>query len=225
MVLGPDALSATTGAISSVVEHFVHTEGVTGSNPVSPTPHHQDMTVVGVLRQIQLFPVKSLPGSTPPTADVGPAGLVGDRLSAVVDGEGVVLRVKQHPRLRQLRLTGPGSTLVATPDGSPLPDFLGVPGAHLAAVDGGARQVAPVHLVSTGQRLAPGAGDSSRANLVVDLGPDEPAPDAMVGALCSIGAVVLRLGERPRHCAGLFAAVVSPGALRVGDEVRVGSPG
>src|SRR5712691_9436202 len=37
-------LSATGSAVSSVVEHFLDTEGVTGSNPVSRTifiyPHH-----------------------------------------------------------------------------------------------------------------------------------------------------------------------------------------
>jgi hypothetical protein len=184
------------------------------------------MTLVGVLHEIHLFPVKSVPGTSPSSAELGPHGLRGDRGFAVVDADGSVLAAKRHPALRDLALTGdPVRPRLTTPDGTALADFVGVAGARLAVVAGGARQVAPVHLVSTRQRLAPGAGDSSRANLVVEFGADEPDPDGLVGLRCSIGGVVLRLGDRPRHCAGLFAAVETDGVLRVGDEVRVGSPG
>ena len=184
------------------------------------------MTLVGVLREIHLFPVKSVPGFSLTTAELGPDGLRGDRGHAVVDEAGHVLAAKRNPALRGLALAGdPLAPHLRTPDGTALADFLAVPGARLAPVDGGARQVAPVHLVSLGQRRDPDAGDSSRANLVVEFGADEPPAADLQGWTCSIGAAVLRLGGAPRHCAGLFAQVGTGGVLRVGDEVRVQPPG
>ena len=184
--------------------------------------------LVGVLRLICTFPVKSVAGCCPERAELTPEGLLGDRGHVLTAGDGTVLLAKHHPRLRELRLDGGEDgrpPLVRTPDGSSdLDAFLGLAGVRLAAADGGARQVAPVHVVTAAQRAAPGAGDSSRANLVLELGPGEPDPGELVGGRLRCGDVELELGERPRHCAGLFATVVAAGQLRVGDAVRLRLP-
>ncbi|NAZ77916.1 hypothetical protein GTQ99_21260 [Kineococcus sp. T13] len=184
--------------------------------------------LVGVLRLICTFPVKSVAGRCPQRAEVTPDGLRGDRGHVLTAADGTVLLAKHHPRLRELRLEGGAdgrAPLVRTPDGSgDLDAFLGVAGVALAAAEGGARQVAPVHVVTTAQRADPAAGDSSRANLLLELGPGEPDPGELVGALLRCGDVELELGERPRHCAGLFATVLATGELRVGDAVRLRLP-
>ncbi|WP_432524243.1 MOSC N-terminal beta barrel domain-containing protein [Kineococcus sp. SYSU DK006] len=189
--------------------------------------------LVGVLRLISTFPVKSVAGRCPQRAEVTRDGLRGDRSHVLAAADGTVLVAKHHPRLRELRLDvtgdgvgdGVGTPVVRTPDGSTdLDAFLGVAGVHLRAADGGARQVAPVHVVTTAQRADPAAGDSSRANLLLELDGPEPDPGELVGALLRCGPVELRLGERPRHCAGLFAAVAAGGQLRVGDPVRLRLP-
>ena len=193
--------------------------------------------LVGVLRLISTFPVKSVTGRCPQRAVLTPDGLRGDRSHVLAAADGTVLVAKHHPRLRELRLDDAGADdgadggadggapLVRAPDGSTdLDAFLGVAGVHLRAADGGARQVAPVHVVTTAQRADPAAGDSSRANLLLELHGAEPDPGELVGAHLRCGGVELRLGERPRHCAGLFATVAASGELRVGDPVRLRLP-
>nr|WP_246314366.1 MOSC N-terminal beta barrel domain-containing protein [Kineococcus aurantiacus] len=173
------------------------------------------------MREIGVFPVKSTGGLSPTSTTIGPDGLTGDRAHAVVDAAGTVLRAKHHPALSGLRLTGPAhSPRLQVPGGVPLDRFLGVPGAHLAPVAGGARQVEAVHLVSLRQRLAPGAGDTSRANLVVEL-QDEPDVADWVGATCRVGPVELEVVGVPRHCAGVFARVRTPGTVHVGDVAEL----
>ncbi|WP_380175480.1 MOSC N-terminal beta barrel domain-containing protein [Kineococcus sp. DHX-1] len=175
------------------------------------------MSVTGALREIHLFPVKSAGGLSPQSAAVGPDGLVGDRSHAVVDAGGEVLAAKRTPRLRELQL---GESLdaprVLVPGGQDLAAFLGVTSAHVVPVAGGARQVEAVHVVTLAQRADPAAGDTSRANLVLDV-------DALLapGTVLRIGTAVLEVVGLPRHCGGVFARVATPGALRVGDVVDV----
>ncbi|NAZ87067.1 MOSC N-terminal beta barrel domain-containing protein [Kineococcus indalonis] len=180
--------------------------------------------------EVALFPVKSVPGLRPPRAQVGPEGLVGDRgfVLAVVGGE--ALTAKTAPRLRALELSGPaGAPLLRAPGAAPgdlaaVARFLGLDAPlELRPAPGGARQVAAVHVVSTLEREDPAAGDSSRANLVLRPAPGArpPSPAQLVGALLEVGAVLLRLGEPPRHCAGSFAEVLRGGALRTGDAARL----
>jgi len=178
-------------------------------------------STAGVLEGIGLFPVKSVAGLAPDEAVLGPDGLRHDRGFALVGPDGEVLTARRTPGLRGLRLHGdPAAPLVTPATGQDLAEALGV-AAELRAQEGGARQVAPVHVVSLAQRSAPGAGDSSRANLVLRFGADEPGPDAFTGARLVVGEVELLLAERPRHCAGLFASVLVPGTVRVGDPVRL----
>lgn len=177
--------------------------------------------VEGVLVGIGLFPVKSVAGLSPTRVRVGPEGLQHDRGFALVGAEGEVLTARRVPQVRGLVLTGdPASPRVTAADGRDASAVLGFP-VRLLAQDGGARQVAPVHVVSTAQRAAPDAGDSSRANLVVRLDDEEPGPDAFTGARLRVGEVELLLEQRPRHCAGLFARVLVPGTVHVGDPVRL----
>ncbi|MEZ0492905.1 MOSC N-terminal beta barrel domain-containing protein [Kineococcus sp. TBRC 1896] len=185
------------------------------------------MSVTGALREIHLFPVKSAGGISPDAARVGLDGLDGDRSHAVVDDLGRVLAAKRTPGLRELRVRGDGSgpPVLLVPGDEDLATFLGVPGAHLAPVPGGARQVEAVHVVTLRQRADPVAGDTSRANLVLDLDLDlgsDPDLGLAPGGRLRVGAALLEVVGVPRHCGGVFARVVEPGALRVGDVVETG---
>ncbi|WP_432540445.1 MOSC N-terminal beta barrel domain-containing protein [Kineococcus sp. SYSU DK002] len=181
------------------------------------------MSVTGTLREIGLFPVKSTRGLFPPAVTVGPDGLDGDRAFAVLDTAGDVLAAKRHPALARLTpVPTPAGPRLLVPGDVPLADFLAVPGAAVGPVPGGARQVAPVHVVTVRQRAAPGAGDTSRANLVLDLpGADEPPAADWVGRGLRVGAVHLEVVAVPRHCGGAFARVLTPGPVRVGDVAEL----
>ncbi|WP_369052308.1 MOSC N-terminal beta barrel domain-containing protein [Kineococcus terrestris] len=191
--------------------------------------------LVATVQQLAVFPVKSLPGTAPHRVEVGADGLRGDRALVLVGPGGEVLTAKHHPGLRALDLTGPPEAPLVTAPGAAPGDLdavaraLGLDGpVRLELAAGGARQVAPVHVVTLAERAAPGAGDSSRANVVLDL-PGEPGePGEPAGAGAPAGALlrpegadgpVLRLTRRPRHCAGVFADVLVPGVLRVGQRV------
>ena len=95
----------------------------------------------------------------------------------------------------------------------------GEPGTDLQRADIGAGGVAgdrpkksPVHLVAESDR-------TTRANLVVSLTPDDLY--ATVGRLVRVGAAVLAVTTRPSGCPGVYAEVVEPGPLAVGDAVDV----
>ncbi|WP_432533639.1 MOSC N-terminal beta barrel domain-containing protein [Kineococcus arenarius] len=178
--------------------------------------------------RIAVFPVKSVAGARVEAADVGPQGLAGDR-GFVLTAGGEPLRAKTTPLLHALELSGPPSApVVSAPGGAPgdlaaVARFLGVHAPlELRPAPGGARQVAAVHVVTTTDRDAPGAGDSSRANLVLRPTAAALPPAAeLAGALLEVGPVLLRLGEPPRHCAGSFAEVLAPGTVRTGDAARL----
>ncbi|WP_432495862.1 MOSC N-terminal beta barrel domain-containing protein [Kineococcus auxinigenes] len=178
--------------------------------------------------QIAVFPVKSVAGVRAEVVDVGPQGLAGDR-GFVLTAAGEPLRAKTTPRLQELELSGtPTAPVVGAPGGTPgdlaaVARFLGVDAPlELRPAPGGARQVAAVHVVTTTDRDAPGAGDSSRANLVLRPTAAALPPAAeLAGALLEVGPVLLRLGRPPRHCAGSFAEVLVPGTVRTGDTARL----
>ena len=65
------------------------------------------MTGAGSVVQVSVYPVKSLGGRTVREAEVGPAGLVGDRAWTVVDATTVEpVTVKSTPAMAQVVATG-----------------------------------------------------------------------------------------------------------------------
>lgn len=92
----------------------------------------------------------------------------------------------------------------------------------------GSPDVAAVHLVSLAS-LGPGAGagcaDDPRANLYLELddGPDGDER-AWVGRRVRVGQAVLRVTRRPKHCLGVYADVLVPGAVAAADAVELLDP-
>jgi hypothetical protein len=67
------------------------------------------------------------------------------------------------------------------------------------------------------------SADDPRANLVLDLGADDER--AWVGREVHVGSAVLQVTRTPKHCLGVYADVLRPGEVRVGDPVLLGEPG
>ncbi|PPK95951.1 hypothetical protein CLV92_10550 [Kineococcus xinjiangensis] len=194
------------------------------------------MPLSGTLLQIRTFPVKSLDGAPVDEADIGPDGLHGDRGWAVVDTSGRALRAKEHPLLRALvaragdtcpEILLPGSPpLPVTEAGPALAGILGPAAGPLrvAPQPGGAREVAAVHVLLDPAADAACGSDDPRANLVASV-PGAPAPEGLRGAVLRLGDAALLLGDAPRHCAGIYAAVLRPGRVRAGQAVELDLPG
>lgn len=199
------------------------------------------MTALARVREIWLFPVKSMAGVQVESAAVETGGLVGDRSWAVVDADGVTVTAKSAPQLRevvphlvdgQLRLDVPGSAVGLGTDaaGDALSSLLGRP-VHLEHRGvAGFVDVAPVHVVSTASMSdAAHASDGNacdtcsnvapRANLVIDLGPDAGSERDWVGRGVSAGGAALHVVRLPSHCLGVYADVTTPGTVRRGDDV------
>jgi uncharacterized protein YcbX len=174
--------------------------------------------VVGRVQQVWLYPVKSLAGTPVDAAEIGPAGLAGDRARTVVDEAGRPVRTKDVPELATLSPADAGSLSAAlgrTVRLEPLPPSPGV---------------APVHLVSRQaiERAALGdlpegcSAEDPRANLLVDLDGDEDEEErAWVGRTLRIGDAVLEITRTPKHCLGVYAEVRRAGRVTVGDVVLI----
>ncbi|HJX43043.1 MAG TPA: sulfurase, partial [Geodermatophilus sp.] len=88
---------------------------------------------------------------------------------------------------------------------------------------------AAVHLVSRQalDRAAAGVvpagcgAEDPRANLLLDLPGATPDDDerTWVGRQLRLGSAVLEVTRLPRHCLGVYAEVVRPGTVAVGDAV------
>lgn len=78
------------------------------------------------------------------------------------------------------------------------------------------RKKAAVHVVA-----AEDARPDTRANLVVGLASQELA--AAVGSVLRVGEVELDVTAQPRNCPGVYAEVLRPGTVRLGDPVALGS--
>lgn len=96
----------------------------------------------------------------------------------------------------------------------------GAPGTPLThavieaeGLQGDRRKKRPVHLV--GRECDP---DVTRANVFLDV-PDEDLR-SLVGEDVHVGCVRLRITEIPSNCPGVYADVLRPGELRVGDRLR-----
>jgi hypothetical protein len=176
-----------------------------------------------------------------PSAEVGPDGLAGDRTWTVVDAEGQVLTARQAPGLRevqaapgaagpQLRIPGGPGPVQGRDADAALSTYIGM-AARVRPAEGSGQQVAPIHLVSR-QAVAESIGTSSddpacdiaapRANITVDLGADPPAglERSWVGQEVVLGSAVLRVTQVPQHCLGVYAEVVRPGTVNLGDAVE-----
>ncbi len=197
------------------------------------------MTVLGQVREVWVFPVKSMSGSRVAAARVETGGLAGDRSWAVVDaGSGETVTAKQEPRLREavarvvddrLEVDVPGAAagLDERAAAGALSTWLGRPLRLEHRAGSGFVDVAPVHLVSTAS-LADAAHaeecdacdvTAPRANLVLDLGPGAGAEPDWVGRTLGTGEVGLHVVRRPAHCLGVYADVAVEGTLREGDPV------
>jgi hypothetical protein len=191
--------------------------------------------------EVRSYPVKSMDAVAAPGAEVGPDGLAGDRTWTVVDSEGKVLTARQAPALRevqaapgargpQLRIPGGPGPVEGRDADAALSTFIGT-AAQVRPAEGSAQQVAPIHLVSR-QAVAESIGTTSddpacdiaapRANITVDLGDDPPAglERSWVGQEVLLGSAVLRVTQVPQHCLGVYAEVVRPGTVNLGDAVE-----
>jgi uncharacterized protein len=181
-------------------------------------------TLVGHVVAMTVYPVRSLTGTAVDDAVIGPDGLAGDRAWTVVGDDGRAVRAKDAPAMRDVPATGDPDADVAC-----LTAALGRP-VRLVPTPGGRDDVAPVHLVSRQavDRAADGevpegcSADDPRANLLLDLDADERT---WVGREVLVGGAVLRLTRTPKHCLGMYADVLRPGEVRVGDPVLLVEPG
>ena len=179
--------------------------------------------VVGSVDQVTVYPVKSLAGRTVPEAEVGPAGLVGDRAWSVVDATtGERVTVKGTPAMAEVVATGDDEADTIT-----LTEVLGRP-VRLERTGEPQVDAAAVHLVSRSaiDRAAAGdvpagcAADDPRANLLLAL---DGAHDerSWVGRGLRIGEVELAVTRTPKHCLGVYAEVRTAGRVRPGDRVEL----
>jgi uncharacterized protein YcbX len=177
----------------------------------------------GSVVQISVYPVKSLGGRSVPEAEVGPAGLVGDRAWVVVDATtGERVTVKETPAMAGVVATGDDAADAVT--------LTGVLGRPVRLERAGDPQVdaAAVHLVGRAaiDRAAGGdvpegcSADDPRANLLLDL-PEGADERGWVGRTLGVGEVRLRVTRTPKHCLGVYAEVQQPGLVRVGDRVEL----
>jgi uncharacterized protein YcbX len=206
-----------------------------------------DAPVAGRVTGLRTFPVKSLDGQRLAAVKVLASGLEHDRAWAVVDAEGRVVTGKRAPALREVRAEvaqAPGDgPAVLLPGAEDLPvrgpsadvalSRLVGEQVHVRAAEGagiGFNEVAAVHLVSRQSVAAASAGGSAgdacdveepRANVVVDLGEGQDPETSWVDREVLLGEAVLRVSQRPKNCLGVYAEVVRPGRVAVGDEVRL----
>ena len=216
------------------------------TEPGGPTTT-TDAAVAGRVTGLRTFPVKSLDGERLAAVQVLASGLEHDRAWAVVDAEGRVVTGKRAPALREVRaevaqVPGDGPA-VLLPGAEDLPvrgpsadvalSRLVGEQVHVRAAEGagiGFNEVAAVHLVSRQSVAAASAGpagddacdvEEPRANVVVDLGEGQDRETSWVGREVQLGEAVLRVSQRPKNCLGVYAEVVRPGRVAVGDEVRL----
>jgi uncharacterized protein YcbX len=173
---------------------------------------------VGRVEQIWIYPVRSLAGTAVLETEVSAGGLAGDRTWTVIGDDGRPVRAKEVPAIRDVVATGDPAV-----DAAALSGTVGRP-VRLVPTPAERPDVAPVHLVSRQavERAAEGevpegcSADDPRANLLLTLDGDERT---WVGRELRVGDAVLHVTRTPKHCLGVYADVVTPGAVRTGDPV------
>jgi uncharacterized protein YcbX len=98
--------------------------------------------------------------------------------------------------------------------GEPAVDLESV-GVGSEGLDGDRRKGASVHLVSL---QAIGAAEPPRANLILDLAAGSERD--WIGSEILVGLVRLRVVRAPTNCLGVYAEVVRPGRINLGDSVE-----
>jgi hypothetical protein len=88
-------------------------------------------------------------------------------------------------------------------------------GVGSEGLDGDRRKGAAVHLVSL---PAIGAAEPPRANLVLDVA--EGSELEWIGTDILVGSVRLKIVRAPAHCTGVYAEVLTPGRINLGDVVQ-----
>jgi uncharacterized protein YcbX len=180
--------------------------------------------LVGRVDAVTVYPVRSLAGTAVDGVAIGPDGLAGDRAWTVVGDDGRAVRAKETPAMRDVLATGDPDA-----DAAGLTAALGRP-VRLVPTPSGRGEVAPVHLVSRQAVARAAAGDvpegcsadDPRANLLLSL--DAEDERTWVGRALQVGGAVLQVTRMPKHCLGVYADVLRPGEVRVGDSVLLGDP-
>jgi hypothetical protein len=175
---------------------------------------------VGRVVTLALYPVRSLAGTVVEGVRIGHGGLPGDRAWTAVGQDGRPVHAKDEPAVRDVPATGDPDS-----DAAALGAVLGRP-VRLVATEA-APEVAPVHLVSRQAVVRAAAGDvpegcsadDPRANLTLDLDFEDDDERTWVGRALQVGAAVLQVTHTPKHCLGVYADVLRPGDVRVGDPV------
>jgi uncharacterized protein YcbX len=179
--------------------------------------------VVGSVDRVTVYPVKSLAGRTMAEAEVGPAGLAGDRAWTVVDAtSGERVTVKTTPAMAEVVATGDDEADTIT-----LTEVLGRP-VRLERSPGPQVDAAAVHLVSRSAIDRAEAGDvpegcsaaDPRANLLLTLD-GEHDERTWVGRRLRIGEAELAVTRTPKHCLGVYAEVRASGRVRPGDRIEL----
>lgn len=79
---------------------------------------------------------------------------------------------------------------------------------------GDRRKKRPVHLVGAGE-----TPQTTRANVFLDVSDDEVG--ALLRRTVRLGDAELLITERPSGCPGVYAVVVTPGRVAVGDRLSI----
>ncbi|AKU16873.1 hypothetical protein [Luteipulveratus mongoliensis] len=102
----------------------------------------------------------------------------------------------------------------------------GAPGVDLSTVAveqeglaGDRRKKAAIHLVTMPDM---DQDDPPRANIVVDTAGTDL--ESLVGQQLQLGTVTLGVTQRPSNCPGIYADVIRPGQVSVGDDIDVTAP-
>lgn len=195
--------------------------------------------VVGRVAVVARYPLRAAPAEHLDEVLIGPAGLLDDRRWVLLDDEDEPLSSRDAPWLKDVSVSVvDGELTVDVGDGDLVTRgdaeaaLSGVAGAteqglavttvRIAPAAGRRAGVEPVHFVSAGAQSAvdapEGCDPDPRANLVLDLERAGAERD-WVGRRIGVGEVVLEVTGTPERCLGVYANVLRPGLVRVGDPV------